>query len=269
MRRTGGFSAAALKYMAAALMAVDHVGMLFDPLSAFFSAGDPMRQLLRYPGRLSFPIFAFFVAEGCRKTRNYPAYLQRLGLFALLTQLPLLLFPSLEKGGSVLVTFLGAALGIYLWRLGQARGWREGSWLAMGCCILAADFLGGDYGWMGAFLVCAVYLAGEDRRRQLLVLGGGLAFYYLLGPLWISSCLRLLERSGGSGFFVGFAEALSLGAPFRLATGLLTAGSALLALPLLARYNGERGRGGRWFFYWFYPGHLALLGLVKILITQW
>lgn len=269
MRRTGGFSAAALKYMAAALMAVDHVGMLFDPLSAFFSAGDPMRQLLRYPGRLSFPIFAFFVAEGCRKTRNYPAYLQRLGLFALLTQLPLLLFPSLEKGGSVLVTFLGAALGIYLWRLGQARGWREGSWLAMGCCILAADFLGGDYGWMGALLVCAVYLAGEDRRRQLLVLGGGLAFYYLLGPLWISSCLRLLERSGGSGFFAGFAEALSLGAPFRLATGLLTAGSALLALPLLARYNGERGRGGRWFFYWFYPGHLALLGLVKILITQW
>ena len=79
-------------------MAVDHAGMLFDPLSAFCSAGDPMRQLLRYPGRLSFPIFAFFVAEGCRKTRNYPAYLQRLGLFALLTQLPLLLFPSLEKG---------------------------------------------------------------------------------------------------------------------------------------------------------------------------
>ena len=153
-------------------MAVDHVGMLFDPLSAFFAAGDPMRQLLRYPGRLSFPIFAFFVAEGCRKTRNYPAYLQRLGLFALLTQLPLLLLPSLEKGGSVLVTFLGAALGIYLWRVGQARGWREGSWLAMGCCILAADFLGGDYGWMGALLVCAVYLAGEDRRRQLLVLGG-------------------------------------------------------------------------------------------------
>lgn len=272
MRRTGGFSAAALKYMAAALMAVDHVGMLFDPLSAFFSAGDPMRQLLRYPGRLSFPIFAFFVAEGCRKTRNYPAYLRRLGLFALLTQLPLLLLPSLEKGGSVLVTFLGAALGIYLWRVGQARGWREGSWLAMGCCILAADFLGGDYGWMGALLVCAVYLAGEDRRRQLLVLGGGLAFYYLLSPLWLHGCFLALEALGGTGggaFFAGLTEELPLGIPFSLPFCLLTAGSALLSLPLLARYNGERGRGGRWFFYWFYPGHLALLGLVKILITQW
>ncbi len=122
----------ALKYMAAAFMAVDHVGMLFDPLSAFFTAGDPARQLLRYLGRLAFPIFAFFVAEGCRKTRNYPAYLRRLGLFALLAQFPLLLLPSLKGCGNVLTTFFLAALGIFFGgrdRFGVGRpgdGWRWG-----------------------------------------------------------------------------------------------------------------------------------------------
>lgn len=112
----------ALKYMAAAFMAVDHVGMLFDPLSAFFTAGDPARQLLRYLGRLAFPIFAFFVAEGCRKTRNYPAYLRRLGLFALLAQFPLLLLPSLKGCGNVLTTFFLAALGIFFLAGGTGSG---------------------------------------------------------------------------------------------------------------------------------------------------
>ena len=38
-----------------------------------------------------------------------------------------------------------------------------------------------------------------------------------------------------------------------------------LSIPLLARYNGERGGGkwSKWFFYVFYPLHLVILGLIK------
>lgn len=32
-----------------------------------------------------------------------------------------------------------------------------------------------------------------------------------------------------------------------------------LALPLVECYNGERGKGGKYFFYWFYPLHLFVL----------
>ena len=44
------------------------------------------------------------------------------------------------------------------------------------------------------------------------------------------------------------------------------AGFACLALLPLSRYNGQRGNGSRWFFYWFYPGHLVALYALSMLI---
>jgi len=36
----------------------------------------------------------------------------------------------------------------------------------------------------------------------------------------------------------------------------------VLALPLMLRYNGEKGRGWKWFFYFYYPAHTCLLFLL-------
>ena len=39
-----------------------------------------------------------------------------------------------------------------------------------------------------------------------------------------------------------------------------------LTIPLLQRYNGERGKwkGMKWFFYLYYPLHLILCGILRI-----
>ena len=39
-----------------------------------------------------------------------------------------------------------------------------------------------------------------------------------------------------------------------------------LTIPILAQYNGERGKwkGMKWFFYIYYPAHLFVIGLIRL-----
>lgn len=39
-----------------------------------------------------------------------------------------------------------------------------------------------------------------------------------------------------------------------------------LTIPILAQYNGERGKrkGMKWFFYVYYPAHLIVIGLIRL-----
>ena len=49
---------------------------------------------------------------------------------------------------------------------------------------------------------------------------------------------------------------------FILATTQDHSAAKVAACMLLGLYNGQRGRGGKWLFYVFYPAHLLLLWLV-------
>ena len=246
-------NAARLKYLAAAAMAVDHIGWLLEPMAPLAGPEELLFYLFRYIGRLAFPIFAFFAAEGCRKTHSFPRYLLRLGIFGGATHVFIFL-ASGGSGGSVIATFFLACLGIYLCERLTAAGCSPVLAFLPGLGLaLLAQVLGTDYGFLGAALVLCLYFCGENRRRQLLCLGGFLVLLYLGDPLavWLSA-------------EPGQAPALF---PLYLPHALLMTLCACAALPLLARYDGTRGRGSKWFFYWFYPGHLAALFLIRAIIS--
>ena len=57
-------------------MLIDHVGV----------ALLPQLEILRVIGRLSFPIFAYMIAEGCRYTKNRVRYFGTLAGFAIVCQ---------------------------------------------------------------------------------------------------------------------------------------------------------------------------------------
>lgn len=210
-----GLTGTWLKYFACLSMLVDHFAAAFCPAGSFYTI------LLRGFGRLAFPIFAFFVAEGCRKTRSLPDYGRRLFLFALLTQLPFSYYFQ-RWSGSIVMTFFLAAAAASFYESCREHWPAPVSVLPGLLMAMMAYWMDTDYGYMGVLIVFALYLCQDNRTAKLVVLVVGLFLFYQ------------------SIFFL----------------------FALLALPLLLCYNGTRGSGNKWFFYWFYPLHLLALSLI-------
>ena len=244
-----GLSAAALKYFAALCMLADHAGLVFPDLLSQLGLPAWADTLPRLVGRLAFPIFAYFVAEGCRRTRFFSRYLLRLFLFAFLSQVPFTLATG-TLGGNVILTFFLAAGSVWGFeRAVQAgRGPAAASLPLLAACVLALA-ANCDYGFPGVLLVFALYLCGEDRKRLLVCLGAGLALLYLVyEPLTGALSLPWLSGPLIGGYL---AAALPLQGLYCLC--------ALLSLAPLGLYRGQHGIQSRWFFYVFYPAHL--LGL--------
>ena len=103
MNEKGFFSNTTLKLIACFLMVIDHVGMYLFPGYKIF----------RVIGRLSYPIFAFFLAEGCKYTKNK---IKHLGLIMLLG-IGMLLFNYCifnNWTGCIFLTFTFSIIYIYI-----------------------------------------------------------------------------------------------------------------------------------------------------------
>src|SRR5690242_15645907 len=94
-----------LKLIAFGTMLIDHIGVTLNAIYRYNIAGFEMMNVtsdaydsFRVVGRLSFPIFAFLIAEGCAHTHDLKAYRKRLFFFGLLSQLPYQAFGNLARG---------------------------------------------------------------------------------------------------------------------------------------------------------------------------
>ena len=211
-----------LKLIAMVSMVFDHVGDNFFPGQTW----------MRIIGRIAMPIFAFFIAEGFMHTRDRKKYLLRMGLFALVSELP---FDLLTEGSvnfghqNVMCTFFLAILALTAYER-IVRDNRTPGRIALGIgavllLMALALLLRTDYSLYGVGLVFLFYVL---RERELWLRNlAGMGFH-------------LLTRNVGIHLF-----------------GLLG------FLPLFL-YNGKKGRGLKWLFYVFYPGHLLLLWLLKL-----
>ena len=221
-----------LKIIAMISMAFDHVGDMFFP--------DVMWP--RMIGRLAMPIFSFFIAEGFAHTRDKKKYLGRLGLFALISEIPFdLAFDGRIGLGhqNIMLTFFLSGLALILFDRIRGGKESEGERIPIGKTVLGALAVAGiavlslllraDY---TVFAVIAVFLFYVLRQKHPLLRSGvGVAF------------LALTRTIGYYG-----------------ATGLSF-------LPL-ALYNGQKGKGLKWLFYAFYPGHLLLLAAIKHILQN-
>lgn len=234
-------SAGVMKRIAIIAMVIDHTATAFVPADTWLGL------IMHMIGRITGPVMFFFIAEGYAHTRSVGKYAARLGCFALLSQVPYIYFwtgalPTAQYllAGNVLFTQLFGLLALWaVDSLGKIRRERNtGPWP---CCIAAAAVLtlgiasaSCDWMYWGVLFILAFgFTAGKPSQRTNAVV-----------LLALSCCI-----------YVGYAG------------GVIWAGleqmAILLVLPLLRHYNGQRGRGGKWFFYVFYPAHLLVLGYLK------
>lgn len=243
-------SAFALKIIAIVSMLIDHVGAVLLP--------DVIE--LRYIGRLAFPIFCFLIAEGYAHTKNAPKYLSRLGLFALISELPfnlafrgeLLYFGSCN----VFITLFLGLLAIMLFEAVLKWDGLSGflsqliALVPVVCLAAAADSIGSDYGKYGVVLIFIFHIFREHRTAALLVFAFSTILKYDIIAANHNAGTYLFKASDRQWYFVESTQMYCI----------------LAALPI-ALYSGKRGRGGlKWLFYVFYPAHLMLLWLINLFV---
>ena len=198
-----------LKCIAIVSMALDHTGAVLYPSQIW----------LRCLGRIAFPIFCFLIVEGFFHTHDVRRYMGRLGVFALISEIPYDLalrgVPLEYAHQNVFFTLL---IGIGMMILLE----RNREWPVKAVILLLAMWLAvlirSDYNFRGILLIFVFYIFHESR--WLAVTAGG---------LWNFLYQGVIQKYG-----------------------------VLSVLPL-ALYNGERGRKMKYFFYIFYPAHLLLL----------
>ena len=223
-----------LKIIACVCMFCDHFG------NAVFSS----TTFLNYIGRFSFPIFCFQIVQGYIHTRNIKKYIIRLGIFALISQIPFMLFYHFvfdSFGVNVIFTLLFGLLAILIYdKYNKFVG--IGSSLLLATIAQVCNF---DYGFWGVFIIFMFYLLRDKKIAMSII---------FIVSVIIKFSLSLLK------FGVPFSY-LFLGNTY----SLLMYFTCFAILPILL-FNGKKGKDAKYLFYIFYPTHLLILTLLNFLI---
>ncbi|MCK8060361.1 MULTISPECIES: TraX family protein [unclassified Fusibacter] len=216
-----------LKLIAILSMLLDHIGAVLFPEVMLF----------RIVGRIAFPIFCFLIIEGYYHTGDLKKYMVRLGVFALIAEVPFdLAFEGriLELGyQNIFFTLTLGLVGIYLYDK-KAKS-KAGGMLIMIIMMVLASMLRTDYGAYGIAFIFIMFMTRNDFKKMFQILGV-ISLLMVLLPLVMTFKFNLWQ----------YLQAFQL-----------------LALGFIYFYNGKKGMNLKYAFYTFYPAHLLLLYLIK------
>ncbi|MEG0365840.1 MAG: TraX family protein [Coprobacillus sp.] len=246
-----------LKIIAISFMVFDHVIKVFSNDIISWMQSNQLFTLTNYIvfmlilslGRIAFPLFAYMIAEGCKYTHNIKKYISRLFLLAIISEVPFQYFVSILMdtpytfsltAGNVFFTLALGAVSIEGYRYCKEK--QKSSWiiyLPVIICALIAQILDTDYAGIGVILIFLWYIFKDSKHPYLPAI---IFSVFLYGIFFLT--LGIVNY--------GFSSPVIFEAIFN------TCGS-LLSIPILKRYNGERGKPIKWFFYVFYPLHISLI----------
>lgn len=221
------FSGAQLKYIAFLSMLVDHVNKaLIYPMLTGKGFLDFLSDLFDIFGRIAFPLFMFFLVEGFFKTRNRLRYLLYLIIFGIISEIPFDLCQS---------------------------------------AVIFQPYSNNVMFTLALTLVMIWII--DELRRPTKIFWYPISIVIVAGTCLLSMILGLDYE--WHGILIGYFFYIFYNNPIFAIIGgylsLIKTPWALLGFGLTLTYNGERGKQNKILNYSFYPVHLLILGLLRLL----
>lgn len=298
-----GFSAGKLKGIALVAMFIDHFAAVIlyriiqcidsesglqmpANMQNYKEALELFYMVMRDIGRISFPIYCFFIAEGFFKTKNRYKYAMRLLLLALLSEIPydMALYGQISDfmHQNVYFTLLLGLLAI--WGINGSRcalAKHNLEKISIICSVgitlfvtAIAFVLKSDYSGHGVLTIIMIYMMKtwkpKFRAEIVAVACAGLVIRWCMKPpedLLLSAAITyvaiivvgILAWEGN----ISYGKMSMAGVSILCVTGVSEI-QAIFAPLLIEKYNGERGWNPKGFFYLFYPLHLILFAAIAI-----
>ena len=226
-----------IKLLAFCLMVADHIGTAFVlPHIANSTEAYSTYVTLNLIGRFAFPLYLFLIIEGIKHTRSGVRYAGRILFYAVCSEL---FFDYALSGhidfshqNAMFTLFIGVTAVFCSKSLVKSNNHKHLRLLIAYIIIPAAAafsawLIRSDYGAYGIVALYAMYIADK--------------------------------RFGSGGTYLAGSAALCLMSPVEAVS--------LIATPLLSNYEGAHGRripAALW--YSLYPGHLAVIALIRLAI---
>lgn len=252
-----GITANGIKTIAICLMLIDHVAaflvyprLVNGGFEDYYFWND-LYWSMRILGRIAFPLFAFFIVEGKKYTKSLWKYIARLLVFAVISEIP---FVLARKGHILVVSdefpyvsmtniFFTMTIALFAMILMDWLVKQISTMIfilpVMCVTIFVADIISCDYGAYGVLAMEIGYLVGKITD-YLISLG------------------KMKEKEGQMAVIIAICTILFF------INGVER--YVVFAIIPIFLYNGERGRGGKYFFYAFYPIHILVLYALKYIL---
>lgn len=273
---TTGLTSYQIKMIAVFFMTLDHLAAYGSKIPLFTAYYTPLRVL----GRIAAPLFLFTVTESVRHTRSRKGFLLRLylgavgvGLFTAVTNFLFSDSVGMFVQSNILFTFFYVAL--YITLIEQIIS-----------AVREHDGKRGILAIAGMFAICLVDFACRFLRQiDLIRFGFDLKMSFLCKDLIdsfrplraeysvlfiIMGVIQYFARNKywKTAVLVGFSIFSLCAGPWAYLlpssvsqmTGFPQC-CMILAAPFMLLYNGEKGKGHKWFFYFYYPLHRYAISL--------
>ncbi|WP_240811891.1 TraX family protein [Bifidobacterium avesanii] len=270
-----------LKIIACVIMVIDHIGMFIPHM--------PVE--MRWVGRMAMPVFMFLIGQGMEHTRDRKRYMLRLylagvvmSLLQVALQIPNNIFPTLLQIAIIIDIISKQSNKAKIWRIALYCLWQvvcdalyyyaiyntDNAVLSYYSPVLFALFNFGPFEYGYGFIIMGVlfWLYGKSKLgialsfsiftiSYVLMMNNRYLLNFLLDTVWFDY--------HSYWYYITYQMASVVGMhPMVMGRSLMEYPQWMMiaSLPLLLLYNGRRGAGGgaaKWFFYVFYPVHIAML----------